>query len=224
MTDDHMFNNISLGGREGTNSRQLKVHAGGILWKKLGGGKAVEVDKSDIAGLTCMKVPRSNQLGVRIKDSLYYKFTGFCGQDVSSQTAFFHNSYGITPEEKQLSVNGKNWGEVDLTGNMLTFLVSSKQAFEISLADVSQTHLQGKNDVMLEFHPREEFTSTSLIQSSDSNGCIVCPTDQKDRQSKVCIARETRDRCVRFSPNTAIQFYDAQDRLDTTDPVRPLIG
>lgn len=35
---------------------------------------------------------------------------------------------------------------------MLTFLVGSKQAFEVSLADVSQTQLQGKNDVILEFH------------------------------------------------------------------------
>jgi len=31
-------------------------------------------------------------------------------------------------------------------------MVGSKQAFEVSLADVSQTNLQGKNDVMLEFH------------------------------------------------------------------------
>lgn len=37
-------------------------------------------------------------------------------------------------------------------GNMLTFLAGSKQAFEVSLADVSQTQLQGKNDVILEFH------------------------------------------------------------------------
>jgi len=37
-------------------------------------------------------------------------------------------------------------------GNMLTFLVGSKQAFEVSLADVSQTQMQGKNDVILEFH------------------------------------------------------------------------
>lgn len=37
-------------------------------------------------------------------------------------------------------------------GNMLTFMVGQKQAFEASLADVSQTQLQGKNDVILEFH------------------------------------------------------------------------
>ncbi|GAY61910.1 hypothetical protein CUMW_213640 [Citrus unshiu] len=106
MTDGPSFNNISLGGRGGTNPGQLKIYLGKISWKKLGGGKAVEVDKVDIAGVTWMKVPRTNQLGVRTKDGLYYKFTGFRDQ----------------------------------------------QAFEVSLADVSQTQLQGKNDVILEFH------------------------------------------------------------------------
>lgn len=41
---------------------------------------AVEVDKDDLVGLIWMKVPGSNQLGVRIKDGLYYKFTGFRDQ------------------------------------------------------------------------------------------------------------------------------------------------
>ncbi|XP_024031637.1 FACT complex subunit SSRP1 [Morus notabilis] len=152
MTDGHLFNNISIGGRGGTNPGQLKIFSGGILWKKQGGGKAIEVDKADIVGVTWMKVPRTNQLGVRIKDGLYYKFTGFRDQDVSSLSTYFQNTCGITPEEKQLSVSGRNWGEVDLNGNMLTFLAGSKQAFEVSLADVSQTQLQGKNDVILEFH------------------------------------------------------------------------
>jgi structure-specific recognition protein 1 len=35
---------------------------------------------------------------------------------------------------------------------MLSFLVGSKQAFEVSLADVAQTQMQGKTDVLLEFH------------------------------------------------------------------------
>lgn len=149
---ESQFNNVSLVGRGGSNPGQLKVHSGGVLWKKQGGGKAVEVDKSDISGLTWMKVPRSNQLSVRTKDGLKYKFTGFRDQDVISLTNFFQNSCGLTTEEKQLSVSGRNWGEVDLNGNMLSFNVGQKQAFEISLADVSQTQLQGKNDVILEFH------------------------------------------------------------------------
>ncbi|XP_050224067.1 FACT complex subunit SSRP1 [Mercurialis annua] len=152
MTDGHLFNNISLGGRGGTNPGQLKIHSGGILWKKQGGGKAVEVDKADIAGLTWMKVPRTNQLGIRIRDGLFYKFTGFRDQDHANLSNFFQSNCGITLEEKQLSISGRNWGDIDLNGNMLTYLVGSKQAFEVSLADVSQTQMQGKNDVILEFH------------------------------------------------------------------------
>ncbi|KAJ4888206.1 FACT complex subunit SSRP1 [Raphanus sativus] len=152
MTDVHSFNNISLSGRGGSSPGLLKINSGGIQWKKQGGGKAVEVDKSDIVGLSWMKVPRTNQLGVKTKDGLYYKFIGFRDQDVASLTSFFQSAFGKTPEEKQLSVSGRNWGEVDLNGNNLTFLVGGKQAFEVSLADVSQTQLQGKNDVLLEFH------------------------------------------------------------------------
>lgn len=152
MSDGQLFNSISLGGRGGTSPGQLKVHSGGIVWRKQGGGKAVEVDKADVVGVNWMKVPQTIQLGVRVKDGLYYKFIGFRDQDVITVTNFFQNSCGITPEEKQLSVSGRNWGEVDLNDNMLKFLVGSKQAFEVSLADVSQTQLQGKNDIILEFH------------------------------------------------------------------------
>ena len=35
---------------------------------------------------------------------------------------------------------------------MLSFHVSGKQAFEISIGDVSQTAIQGKSDCVLEFH------------------------------------------------------------------------
>jgi hypothetical protein len=46
-----------------------------------------------------------------------------------------------------------NNGEVlPSAGNMLSFVVGGKQAFEVSIADVSQTQMMGKNDVVLEFH------------------------------------------------------------------------
>ena len=68
------------------NPGQIKIYPGGIIWKRQGGGKLIEVDKSDIMGVTWMKVPRSNQLGVQIKDGLYYKFTGFRDQVTLSAT------------------------------------------------------------------------------------------------------------------------------------------
>lgn len=60
------------------------MHSGGIIWKKQGGGKVVEVDKADIVGVSWMKVPRAFQLGFRIKDGLFYKFTGFREQVMAS--------------------------------------------------------------------------------------------------------------------------------------------
>lgn len=49
-------------------------------------------------------------------------------------------------------------------------------------------------------------------------GHIVRATGRKDRHSKVCTAKGPRDRRVRLSAHTAIQFYDVQDRLGYDRP------
>lgn len=51
-------------------------------------------------------------------------------------------------------------------GNSLTFSVGAKQAFEVSLADVSQTQLQGKNDVILEFHVDDTAGANEVLIST----------------------------------------------------------
>ncbi|KAJ4886679.1 Transcription factor TCP4 [Raphanus sativus] len=47
---------------------------------------------------------------------------------------------------------------------------------------------------------------------------VRCQTGRKDRHSKVCTAKGPRDRRVRLSAHTAIQFYDVQDRLGVDRP------
>ncbi|PIN25584.1 hypothetical protein CDL12_01660 [Handroanthus impetiginosus] len=53
-------------------------------------------------------------------------------------------------------------------------------------------------------------------------GRIIRSGGRKDRHSKVCTARGTRDRRVRLSPRTAIQFYDVQDRLGYDRPSKAI--
>ncbi|XP_022893744.1 transcription factor DICHOTOMA-like [Olea europaea var. sylvestris] len=53
-------------------------------------------------------------------------------------------------------------------------------------------------------------------------GRIVRSMGRKDRHSKVCTTRGTKERRVRLSPNTAIQFYDLQDRLGYDRPSKAL--
>ncbi|XP_074588541.1 LOW QUALITY PROTEIN: transcription factor TCP4-like [Curcuma longa] len=49
-------------------------------------------------------------------------------------------------------------------------------------------------------------------------GHVVRATGRKDRHSKVCTAKGPRERRVRLSAHTAIQFYDVQDRLGYDRP------
>lgn len=49
-------------------------------------------------------------------------------------------------------------------------------------------------------------------------GHIIRATGRKDRHSKVYTAKGPRDRRVRLSAHTAIQFYDVQDRLGYDRP------
>uniref|UniRef100_A0A3Q7EBD6 TCP domain-containing protein n=1 Tax=Solanum lycopersicum TaxID=4081 RepID=A0A3Q7EBD6_SOLLC len=53
-------------------------------------------------------------------------------------------------------------------------------------------------------------------------GRIIRATGRKDRHSKVSTAKGPKDRRVRLSPNTAIQFYDVQDRLGYDRPSKAI--
>ncbi|KAK4792391.1 hypothetical protein SAY86_022826 [Trapa natans] len=53
-------------------------------------------------------------------------------------------------------------------------------------------------------------------------GHIVRSTGRKDRHSKVYTAKDPRDRRVRLSAQTAIQFYDVQDRLGYDRPSKAM--
>ncbi|KZV52706.1 TCP transcription factor 10 [Dorcoceras hygrometricum] len=53
-------------------------------------------------------------------------------------------------------------------------------------------------------------------------GHIIRATGRKDRHSKVFTAKGPRDRRVRLSAHTAIQFYDVQDRLGYDRPSKAL--
>ncbi|KAF9670694.1 hypothetical protein SADUNF_Sadunf13G0095300 [Salix dunnii] len=59
-------------------------------------------------------------------------------------------------------------------------------------------------------------TGGEIIQVQ--GGHIVRSTGRKDRHSKVYTAKGPRDRRVRLSAHTAIQFYDVQDRLGYDRP------
>lgn len=57
--------------------------------------------------------------------------------------------------EKELSMRGWNWGNCNFKGDVLSFNIGEKTAFEIPLSNVSQCNT-GKNEITLEFHQNDE--------------------------------------------------------------------
>jgi len=79
-------------------------------------------------------------------------FCGLKGGDVDAVKDAL-KGMGKTADEGTLSVNGRNWGDVEIRGPALGFKVDGHYAFRVSLPDVSGVQGVGKSDVMLQFLP-----------------------------------------------------------------------
>ena len=67
---------------------------------------------------------------------------------------------------------------------------------------------------------KQKRAKTDVIEGH--GGRTIRATGRKDRHSKVSTAKGPKDRRVRLSPNTAIQFYDVQDRLGYDRPSKAI--
>ncbi|KAI5012479.1 hypothetical protein ZWY2020_024745 [Hordeum vulgare] len=77
--------------------------------------------------------------------------------------------------------------------------------------DQDQGHGDAKRLALVPWPPHQQHPSSRIYRVSRGSG-------GKDRHSKVYTAKGIRDRRVRLSVATAIQFYDLQDRLGYDQP------
>ncbi|VAH30604.1 hypothetical protein VPH35_020947 [Triticum aestivum] len=77
--------------------------------------------------------------------------------------------------------------------------------------DQEQDHGDAKRLALVPWPPHQQHPSSRIYRVSRGSG-------GKDRHSKVYTAKGIRDRRVRLSVATAIQFYDLQDRLGYDQP------
>nr|UPO78985.1 TCP transcription factor 6 [Betula platyphylla] len=89
----------------------------------------------------------------------------------------------------------------------LDYQTNHQQIFGEIIDDAEQRKAMGKKS-----------TGGEIVQVQ--GGHIVRYTGRKDRYSKVYTAKGPRDRRFRLSAHTAIQFYNAQDRLSYDRPTK----
>jgi len=174
----HQFGNIFLTDRGAGAQGQLKMHSGGVLWKKAGGERKIELSKADITALLWAKVSRGCQLIVKDKGGHSHKFHGFRDADLETLKAFSSSTLGKEIESRAMSISGHNWGEAQIDGHNLAFNVGGKTAFDVPLGEVSQVATQGKNEVQLEFNQDDTMGANdkdSLVEIS----FFIPPTSAK---------------------------------------------
>jgi len=147
------FGRIKLGARGPTSEGVFKVTAQGLVWKKSGGGRHVEIPSNDIHSLRWTKVGRHCQLAVKRIQNPVVTFLGFRDQDFEPISEMCRSYLTKSLAQKAMAPEGRNWGEALIDGTRLDFVsVDERLAFSVSLPDVVQAQLaSNKNDVQLEF-------------------------------------------------------------------------
>jgi structure-specific recognition protein 1 len=143
---EQLFGNILLGSRGGGAQGSLKISPSGLVWKRSGGGRTVEVPADDITGLSWSKVSRGSMLSVKRGDGPALTFLGFRDKDVEALRSITNKPI----KEEAMATSGHNWGRLQVEGSSMVFRIGGKPAFTLPLPDVSQAQ-QGREEVMLEF-------------------------------------------------------------------------
>ncbi|KAJ1344171.1 hypothetical protein BSLG_001311 [Batrachochytrium salamandrivorans] len=148
------FDSIFLGGTNGPQSvGRFKLSDVGLGWKSQTTGEIKTVPAADIRKLHWLRVARDYQLRVTRQDGSITMFDGFPKETYEYLASVAAQCYNTTLETIETSLKGHNWGEPDFQSGLLSFSVGKKTAFEIPLAQVSNTAVGGKNEVSIEFHP-----------------------------------------------------------------------
>ncbi|KAF7314513.1 FACT complex subunit POB3 [Mycena kentingensis (nom. inval.)] len=134
----------------GTEVGKMRVAPSGMAWKSEG-GEVIAVAAGDIKDAQWLRVARGFQLRIGLKDRKRETFDGFRRDDLKKVTDLLKNHFQVTLEEVDITFKGWNWGETDFRGQNLAFMVSGKDAFELSLRNVANSNIAGRTEVSLEF-------------------------------------------------------------------------
>lgn len=133
---------------------KLKLTNESIIWKSEKTGKVEQINGESIELVNFQKFVGHFGLRIFLKNGSLHRFTGF-KDDEKKIAEFFKTNYKLDMLEKELSMRGWNWGNVNFKGDVLSFNIGEKTAFEIPLSNVSQCNT-GKNEITLEFHQNDD--------------------------------------------------------------------
>ncbi|KAG8161630.1 hypothetical protein KVR01_008617 [Diaporthe batatas] len=131
-------------------SGKCRFSDAGLGWKPAGGGDAVTLESSNIAGAHWSRASKGYEVKILQRNSEVMQLDGFQQEDHERLTRIFKNWYGHALDTKDHSLRGWNWGKAEFTKGELTFSVQNRPAFEIPYSEIANTNLAGRNEIAVE--------------------------------------------------------------------------
>jgi structure-specific recognition protein 1 len=140
-------------------SGQCTISDAGITFKSSTGTddkaavNATELGESEVALL--ILGPRTRQLRITKPNGDIVRFGGFKRDDAENITTLFQTQFNVTVKTERPASDGKNFGNLDLVGDSVSFTMNDKLALEFRTEDIAQVAKQGDSQVELQFEERQ---------------------------------------------------------------------
>lgn len=132
----------------------MQLSASGIVWKRSGGGRTVDIPSDDIERMTWSEMPRVENAG-GTKSTVLVVFRK--GKNGSVNLVGFPKSKLVSlqtmglgeAQEVTLSTKGANWGNMELVGSNIVYKNNGKVVLVLPLSDVVQAQ-HGRDEVSVQ--------------------------------------------------------------------------
>eukprot|EP00123_Amoebidium_parasiticum_P017710 comp23957_c0_seq1/m.42413 comp23957_c0_seq1/g.42413 ORF comp23957_c0_seq1/g.42413 comp23957_c0_seq1/m.42413 type:complete len:685 (-) comp23957_c0_seq1:122-2176(-) len=155
MSEKLTFNDIchSTPLHPANNHGTLKVAQTGMAWRHNQDKENIfTIMKDNLASAQWRKAANGYELKCLCRDNNYYRLDGFEEQDLGTLQRFFKKNYDVDIGVVEQAIKGFNWGDLEVKGNFVSFLVDGKVAFDVPISEVTQSSLSSnKMEVAVEF-------------------------------------------------------------------------
>lgn len=159
------FEGIYLQGKQQKSNGKIKFVPSGAGWKESATGAVTTLRSEEFKKALWTRVAREYQLRIVMKNGTEFNFDGFSKESFDTLKNYMKDVYGMTLENRELGLKGRNWGKAQIDSHHLEFVVQGRIMFELPVQDIGNSTVSAKNEVTIELVPT---TDTSSNKKQDS--------------------------------------------------------
>ncbi|KAJ3116865.1 FACT complex subunit [Nowakowskiella sp. JEL0407] len=139
------FDNIWLANPYPKSVGKFKLIDRGLGWQdKQDTSQKFTINASEIKSMSWSRCAKDYSLKLFLNDGKTHRFDGFAQEAFKDLSTFVSQYYNIRITQKETSVRGWNWGNIDVSPTVVSFNIGGKPAFEIPASEIANISNQNK--------------------------------------------------------------------------------